>query len=82
MVRDTPSIANEGHFHMTWNNLKRFIESMHPEDREREVKFIEPYDKERAGYCVDVHYAVEDLTVGSGDDSEAAFIRAGEPFLR
>ena len=39
---------------MNWTELKEQIEKMSPEQRLQEVRFIEPYDKERAGYPVGI----------------------------
>jgi hypothetical protein len=66
---------------MTWNELGQFIEQMDPAKRAGTVKFIEPYDKERAGHCVTASYAVENVMLGEEDGQEDVFVRLGEPFL-
>jgi hypothetical protein len=81
IARDNSWITKGEYSHVTWKDLKQFIEGMPPEDRDGEVRFIEPYDKERAGYCLDAGYAREDLTVGGGDEPETVFVRNGEAFL-
>ena len=45
---------------MTWNQLSQFIDRICPSERDAQVKFIEPYDKERAGFCVDADFATRD----------------------
>ncbi len=67
---------------MTWNELHAAIEKMSPKERGQEVRFIEPYDKEKAGYNVLLHFAREDLLVGGGDEPEEVFVRRDEPFLQ
>jgi hypothetical protein len=70
---------------MNWNQLKEQIEKMTPEQRTQDVRFIEPYDKQRAGYCLDLVYAEQDLTVDGwgepSDEPQIVFVEKGQPFL-
>jgi hypothetical protein len=66
---------------VTWNELRQFIDRMRPEHRDGEVKYVEPYDKEREGFCVSADFASEEQTIGGGDEPETVFVRNGEPFL-
>ncbi len=66
---------------MNWNELSEQIEKMSPLQRLQEVRFVEPYDKERAGFDLAVVCAAEDLGVDSEDEPDTVFVRAGEPFL-
>ena len=71
---------------MTWNQLLAAITEMPPEHRRQEVRFVEPYDKQREGCELDLFYAEEDLTIGGGekgwDEPETIFVKKGEPCLR
>jgi len=55
---------------------------MSPIERRQKVRFIEPYDDERAGYEVALQFAQEDVFIGGGDEPEIVFVRRGEPFLQ
>jgi hypothetical protein len=66
---------------MNWNELSEQIEKMSLQQRLQGVRFIEPYDKERAGFDLAVVYAAGDLTVDSEDEPDTVFVGAGEPFL-
>ena len=67
---------------MNWSQLKEQIEKMSPQQRLQEVRFIEPYHKERAGFCLNLVHAEEDLTVEGEDQPEIVFVQKGDPFLR
>jgi hypothetical protein len=70
---------------MNWSQLKEKIEEMTPQQLLQKVRFIEPYDKQRAGYFLKVAYAKRDLMVEgdpeTGDEGEVVFVKTGEPFL-
>ena len=70
---------------MNWNELNAEIGRMTPQQRLQEVRFVEPYDKQRAGYYLQVVFPREDLTIDGesdpSDDSDVVFVRKGEPCL-
>ena len=55
---------------MTWQQLADRIAAMTPQERARPIRFVEPYDKDRVGYAVQVVRATEDILVGelNGDE--------------
>lgn len=71
---------------MNWNELNEAIRAMPALHRAQEVRFVEPYDKQRAGYYVEIVFAEEDITIEGGDqpwdEPEQVFVLEGEPFLR
>lgn len=54
---------------------------MPPPEREQPARFVEPYDKDKAGYFVEFVIAYEDILVGEGRGDEV-FVAAGEWMLR
>jgi hypothetical protein len=58
---------------------------MTPQEREQEVRFVEPYDKQRAGYCVDLvfaeHSVTADCEAGTPDGAATVFVEKGSPYL-
>lgn len=66
---------------MTWKQLAEHIAAMPPPEREQPARFVEPYDKDKAGYFVEFVIAYEDILVGEGRGDEV-FVAAGEWMLR
>ncbi len=66
---------------MTWDQLGAAITTMTREEREREVKFVEPYDEDREVYGVQFEVACGDFAVGGSDEADAIVIRRGESYL-
>ena len=66
---------------MTWQQLADRIAVMTPQEQTRPVRFVEPYDKDRVGYAVQVVRATEDILVGEENGDELC-VPAGEWMLR
>ena len=52
---------------MKWRQLADRIAAMTPQERAQAVRFVEPYDKDRVGYAVQLVRATEDIHVGDRD---------------
>ena len=63
-----------GRTRMTWKELVAFVQAnMTPAEQDRPVRFLEPYDKDRAGHDVEPVRATEKLYTGDvSSDGEAA----------
>ncbi len=66
---------------MTWQQLANRIADMTPREQAQPVRFVEPYDKDRAGFAVQLVRAIEDILVGAGTGDEVC-VSAGEWMLR
>jgi len=66
---------------VTWQQLGDRIAAMTPQGQAQPVRFVEPYDKDRVGYAVQVVRATEDIRVGEGDGDQLC-VPAGEWMLR
>ncbi|MCH7591999.1 MAG: hypothetical protein IH989_04355 [Planctomycetes bacterium] len=66
---------------MTWKHLADRIAAMTPQERARPVRFVEPYDKDRVGYAVQLVQATEDILVGERNGDELC-VPAGDWMLR
>lgn len=66
---------------MTWSELADAIAKMTPAERENEVKFVEPYDKDKAGFSLELVKAEENIYVGEGT-GEDLFVPEGEYMFR
>jgi hypothetical protein len=67
---------------MTWRELANAISAMPSRYLDQSARYVEPYDKDRDGYEVDLITAEEDIYVGPAEDGVRVFVKAGEPFLR
>ncbi len=66
---------------MTWQQLGKRIADMTPREQAQPVRFVEPYDKDRAGFAVQLVRAIEDILVGEGTGDEVC-VPTGEWMLR
>ena len=66
---------------MTWQELADRIAAMTPEERAQAVRFVEPYDKDRVGYAVQLVQATEDILVGERNGDELC-VPTGDWILR
>ena len=55
---------------MTWQQLADRIAAMTRRERTQPVRFVEPYDKDRVGYNVQLVRATEDILVGERNGDE------------
>lgn len=62
---------------MTWQQLGQRIADLTPREQSKPVRFVEPYDDDRAGYAVQLVRATEDILVGEGRGAEVC-VPAGE----
>ena len=65
---------------MTWQQLGKRIADMTLREQAQPVRFVEPYDKDRAGFAVQLVRAIEDILVGEGTGDEVC-VPAGECML-
>jgi len=67
---------------MNWAELRKGIDKMSAEEQLQEVRFMESYDRENAGYVVSLIRAKEDLTIaaddGAGTQYEVVFVQKGQ----
>ncbi len=63
---------------MTWQQLGKRIADMTPREQSQPVRFVEPYDKDRAGFAVQLVRAM--ILVGEGTGDEVC-VPAGERML-
>ena len=66
---------------MTWKELGEEIAAMTPVEQGQPARFVEPYDKDRAGFELDLVRATEDIRIGE-DRGDVVFVLAGEWMLR
>ncbi len=66
---------------VTWQQLADRIAAMTPEEQTQPVRCVEPYDKDRVGYAVQLVRATEDIYVGERNGDQLC-VPAGEWMLR
>ena len=55
---------------VTWQQLADRIAAMTPDEQAQVDRFVEPYDKDRVGYSVQLVQATEDILVGERNGDE------------